>query len=285
MSEEAGVTPVHGPEFAPQTLRSRGGAIATVCAYGAHVLGWRPRQAIRDLLYLSGRSVFGAGAAIRGGIPVVFPQFSGFGPLPKHGFARNRIWRLIDTVDPARAAFELCDDASTRALWPHAFLARLDIALGDDDLATTLSVTNTGGTDFSFTAALHTYLAVQDIATVGLHGLCHHPCLDATQDLAEMVEQRELILFDGEFDRVYKAVAGELVVVDGNERISVTRAGFADAVVWNPGAAKAAALSDLDDGGERRFLCVEPAVFDPPVRLAPGASWRGTQKLVYARQA
>lgn len=275
--------PPRGAEFLPLVLRSPGGAVATACAYGAHVLGWQPRQATRDLLYLSGRSVYGTGAAIRGGIPAVFPQFSGFGPLPRHGFARNRIWTRIDPQDPSRAAFELREDASTRVLWPHAFVARLDIALGDDALATSLSVMNTGGTDFSFTAALHTYLAVQDIATVALRGFGQRPYLDATQQLREALEQRALVRFDGELDRVFKAIPGEFEVIDGDDRIFVQRAGFADAVVWNPGAAKAAALSDLDNAGERRFLCVEPAVFDPPVILTPGATWRGTQVLRYAR--
>jgi glucose-6-phosphate 1-epimerase len=52
--------------------------------------------------------------------------------------------------------------------------------------------------------------------------------------------------------------------------------------VWNPGAERAAALSDLDAGGYRNFLCVEAANIGVPVRLGPGAEWRGRQRLVQA---
>lgn len=265
--------------FEVLTLRSPGGATATLCRHGAQVLGWRARGASRDRLFLSSRSQYADGAAIRGGIPVIFPQFSGFGPLPKHGFARNRCWTLLPGTDPARAVFELTDDGATRALWPHAFRARLEVTLGDERLDTTLVVSNPGPAPLSFTAALHTYLAVTDIAQVRVRGLAGHPFLDATRGLARELETREAVSFDGEFDRVFEALPGALVLEDGAERLAIEREGFADAVVWNPGADKGAALSDLDDGDYRRFLCIEPAVFNPPVTLAPGDTWRGLQRL------
>ncbi|MGE3772621.1 MAG: D-hexose-6-phosphate mutarotase [Gammaproteobacteria bacterium] len=265
--------------FGVLALSTADGASARVCRHGAQVLGWCPRGAERDLLYLSPRSVYADGAAIRGGIPVVFPQFGGFGPLPKHGFARTRAWRLVDRAGTDRIAFECSDDAMTRACWPHAFRARLEVALDADSLATALTVTNTGDATLSFTAALHTYLAVRNIAQACVHGLAGARYLDATQSLREDVEERDAVTFDGEFDRVYPATAHELVLEDAGERITVEREGFADAVVWNPGAEKAAALPDLGDGDWRRFLCIEPAVFAPPVTLAAGARWRGVQRL------
>src|SRR4051794_40977818 len=67
-------------------------AEADVYLQGAHVAHWTPRGQ-RPVLFVSSRSDFVAGKAIRGGVPVVFPWF---GPGrdevlagPSHGFART----------------------------------------------------------------------------------------------------------------------------------------------------------------------------------------------------
>ncbi len=281
--------PTRGPpmsepgRFARVALRSRDGATAEVCRHGAQVLGWQPRHSGRNLLYLSERSVYADGAAIRGGIPVVFPQFSVFGPLPKHGFVRGKSWQLRDGNDAARTVFECGDDDATRAVWPHRFRATLEVTLGDDTLDTALSVTNVGDAALSFTAALHTYFAVRDVATVRVRGLRGAHYLDATADMRKGSEGREAVAFDGEFDRVFPGLAGDILLEDGRDRITIARTGFADAVVWNPGAEKAAGLGDLAPGDHRHFVCIEPAVFDPPVVLSAGATWRGVQRLRHSR--
>ena len=74
------------------TLSSRDGARAEVYLQGAHVTSWRPATDDRERLFLSERSKYCPGGAIRGGIPVIFPQFAAEGPLPRHGFARTSRW-------------------------------------------------------------------------------------------------------------------------------------------------------------------------------------------------
>ena len=54
--------------------------------------------------------------------------------------------------------------------------------------------------------------------------------------------------------------------------------GFTDAVVWNPGAADAAALADMEDEEYRRFVCIEPALLDPHT-LSAGESWEGHYRI------
>ena len=68
----------------------------TVYLHGAHVTSWKPARDHDERLFLSERSEFRAGTAIRGGIPVIFPQFAAEGPLPRHGFARTSEWTLDD---------------------------------------------------------------------------------------------------------------------------------------------------------------------------------------------
>src|SRR5258705_11634652 len=80
-------------------LRAADGATADVYLHGAHVTSWRPTPGDEERLFLSARSEFRPGTAIRGGIPVIFPQFAAEGPLVRHGFARTSEWRLDDVPE------------------------------------------------------------------------------------------------------------------------------------------------------------------------------------------
>ncbi len=261
------------------------GARAEIHAQGAHLTSWIPAGG-SERLYLSRKALFQSGAAIRGGVPVIFPQFAGEGPLPKHGFARGLPWRLSSTAQPpqgpASAVFELEANAATRAIWPQAFKAQLQVTVGGATLETTLSVENSGAGELSFTAALHTYLRVGEIEQVrldGLHGLRYR---DTARGGSEAVEQAQSLRIAGEVDRIYFNAPPALQLDDAAQRLRIESVGFTDVVVWNPGAERAAALSDLDADGYRHFLCVEAAAIGVPVRLMPGARWSGTQRLIRA---
>ena len=90
-------------------LRGANGASALIALHGAQLLSWKTGHSSvgdapadgRERLFLSERARFAEGAAIRGGVPVIFPQFAGRGPLPKHGFARTLPWRLIEGDEQA----------------------------------------------------------------------------------------------------------------------------------------------------------------------------------------
>ena len=67
---------------------------------------------------------------------------------------------------------------------------------------------------------------------------------------------------------------------DGDHCLQITQsATLSNTVVWNPGAALCARLSDMYPDGYRSMLCVEAAQIDQPVMLAPLAQWQGWQEL------
>jgi glucose-6-phosphate 1-epimerase len=264
-------------------LTAADGARTEIYQHGAHLTSWIP-AGCGERLYLSGKALFRSGAAIRGGVPVIFPQFAGEGPLPKHGFARSLPWQLISVEQPgqgpASAVFALEDTDATRIIWPHVFKAELRVSVGGATLETTLSVENTGKSEISFTAALHTYLRVADIGGVRLHGLQGLHYRDTALGGSTAVESADSLRIEGEVDRIYFNAPARLELIDALGPLRIESAGFADAVVWNPGAERAAALADLDAEGYRKFLCVEAAAIGMPIRLAPGVRWSGTQRLV-----
>lgn len=263
-------------------LHGPGGARADISEYGAHVVSWVDAGGC-ERLFLSPNAVFGGGQSIRGGVPVVFPQFAGRGALAKHGFARCRPWRTgdVETFEDGSTGLELtlAADAATLALWPFEFEARLGLRLGRDTLEVRLDVHNRGTVPFAFTAALHSYLAVADAAQATLSGLEGRPYEDAAGGGAWQVQPDSALRFDGEVDRVYPQVGGPLQLVSGQDRLRIEATGFPDVVVWNPGASLAAGLADLGAGQHRGFVCVEAAAVLKPVVLAPGGSWSGAQRL------
>ncbi|MDH4134857.1 MAG: D-hexose-6-phosphate mutarotase [Gammaproteobacteria bacterium] len=251
-----------------------------VSLHGAQVLSWIAGG--RERLYLSPNSVFDGKAAIRGGIPICFPQFNQRGPLAKHGFARNLSWRsgtpphLEDQA--AKLRFDLSATEASKAVWPHAFGLQLLVELQPGQLQISLEVQNDGPEVLSFTGALHTYLAVNDVGDLGLEGLDGQSEWDAVTD--QYGKAQGPLILRGEFDRVYEAAAAALTLHDGAGRLSIEQSpSFANTVVWNPGADKGARLADMPPDGYRRMLCVEAAQVMQPIAVPAGRSWLGWQRL------
>jgi len=262
-------------------LRAPDGASAVVLLHGAQVVSWQPAGG-GERLFVSERARFGAGASVRGGVPVIFPQFGGRGPLPRHGFARTRAWQLAraETGDAdALAVLQLADSEETWALWPHPFALELTVCVRGDRLDVELAATNTGEAGFDFTAALHTYLRVAEVEAARLAGLRGCRYEDATTG-AGHVDEDDAVRIGGEIDRVYCGVSTALVLDEGKRRLRIEATNFPDVVVWNPWQEKSAAMADLEPADFRRFLCVEAALVEQPVRLAAGEHWWGRQTLI-----
>ncbi len=260
-------------------LSAADGARARIHPQGAHLTQWWPAGDSESRLFVSDRAIYAKGVPIRGGVPVIFPQFAGEGPLPKHGFARTAQWRLREQHGDC-AVFEWGDGVSTRAHWPHAFAARLSITIGGPALTVALDITNIGSSPFHFTAALHTYLAVQDIAAVQVLGLQGLHYRDTAQGGRMAREADAGLSIVGEVDRNYFATPPSLTLQDGSRTLHIEQTGFLDTVVWNPGAAASANFKDLAPDDYQRFLCIEAATIAQPVLLPPGGQWHGSQRLI-----
>jgi glucose-6-phosphate 1-epimerase len=281
----ASIEPIdfHGlPAFA---LTAPDGARALVTPYGAQLQAWAPAGG-DERLYLSDRAVFERGSPIRGGAPVVFPQFSTFGSLPRHGFVRTLDWALAEQrtgADFASVTLRLTDSLVTRTAWPHAFALELTVSVGGDRLDLELEAENPGEQSFEFTCALHTYLRVAEIETTRLFGLRGLHYRDQLAGGKERAEQQESLVIDAPVDRIYQGPPGELMLREPARSLSIQSTHFTDVVVWNPWDQGDATLPDLPRTGFRRFLCVESAAISQPIALKPGDAWWGRQTLIAVR--
>jgi glucose-6-phosphate 1-epimerase len=258
------------------TIEAPDGARLTARRHGGQVVGWTPAGGVQRL-WLSPAAVCGPGQSIRGGIPVIFPQFSGRGPLPKHGLARDRAWEIAPTAEPGSWRATLTGDDRTRAIWPHPFALTLTASAAGNRLDTVLEVHNPGDGPFAFMAALHGYLALGDpAATVhGLGGLAAEDNEDGGRPVR--VEEGALVATDQRDVAVREATTPVTLRDPVLGPLVLTADGFSDRVVWNPGAGSA--LSDVPAGGAAGFVCLEAAQL-APVTLEPGSTWRGRQSLV-----
>jgi tagaturonate reductase len=265
-------------------------ATALVYLHGAHVAEWTPTGQ-EPVLWMSEKGAFSPTAALRGGIPVCFPWF---GPnltdatAPNHGWARISPWFLTAAElvgADAVLTFELAGahrDADGTAQ-PVSLLYTVTIGAS---LALELAVQNDGNAEVSVEAAFHTYFAVGDARATQLLGLTDLPYLDRTLTPPGTASSAlPVAIIGGEIDRVYPMP--RVITIDDTQNQRSIRIGQSDAaqaVVWNPGMAKAAAIGDYGDTEWTENVCVETAnVRDQAMVLAPSASHRMGVTITLAR--
>ncbi|ATD67829.1 D-hexose-6-phosphate mutarotase [Luteimonas chenhongjianii] len=268
----------------PAVLIETPHAQAAIALHGGHLLSYVP-SGQQDVLWMSPRQAQ-LPAAIRGGVPVIWPYFGRqgqAGDVPSHGFARTVQWRVTSVVRDEDGTVSL-----TLAPPQHADLGlalRMHVRIGPA-LEQTLETTNTGETAIAFTQALHSYFRVSDVAAVRVEGLDGLEFLDKNDDYARHTQTGDWVLDDardpGRSDYIYAEAGGRYRLDDPGlgRRIELTTMGSRSVVVWNPGEAAAERSQDMDQGAWRGFLCIEAANAGPDVvRLAPGESHALTQRV------
>ena len=158
-------------------LEGPGGSSAEIYLHGATLTSWRCGGVER--IYTSKTAVFRPPKAIRGGIPVCWPQFGTLGPCAtlaaQHGFARNLPWAVVEGGSSSSVTLALAPTPATREQYPHDFELMLTVELlAGGALRQELRVRNPAGAAgavLPFTGALHTYLSVDDVAGAAVEGV------------------------------------------------------------------------------------------------------------------
>uniref|UniRef100_A0A0E0D6H1 glucose-6-phosphate 1-epimerase n=1 Tax=Oryza meridionalis TaxID=40149 RepID=A0A0E0D6H1_9ORYZ len=271
-------------------LRSPRGAYARVSLHGGQVLSWRNDRG-EELLFTSSKAIFKPPKAMRGGIPICFPQFGNSGTLEQHGFARNRIWALDEEHPPlnqndnnSKASVDLILKPSEDDLkcWPHGFEFRLRVSLTKDgNLSLVSRIRNVNGKPFSFSFGYHTYLSVSDISEVRIEGLETLDYLDNLSQRERFTEQGDAITFESEVDRVYVSSPNVIAVLDHEKKRTfvIRKEGLPDVVVWNPWEKKSKNIVDFGDEEYKQMLCVDAAAAERQITLKPGEEWTGKLEL------
>ena len=255
---------------------------AEMYLHGAQVTSWKPAGS-DEVLFLSSKSRWMDGQAIRGGIPICFPWFRAKAndpQAPAHGFVRTKTWQLESILkedDAVVVSMVTVSDEHTRRWWPGEFRLVHRATFGSQ-LKLELVCTNTGTTPLRFEEALHTYNRVSDVQHVRLHGLDTVSFLDNTDSNKEKA-QRGDVAIASQTDSAYLNTRNTVELSDPNmrRRIRLAKANSLTTVVWNPWREKASELQDLADSEWTRFMCVEASnILDAAVHLEPRQEHRMT---------
>jgi len=272
-----------GPGGLVRVVISTRDAEADLYVQGAHLTHWTPRGQ-RPVLYVSPRSLFAPGKAIRGGVPIIFPWFGARGdgkPGPAHGFARSMEWSVEGIVrdgESVAVTLVLVPNEAIRGFFSPAFHLRFRMVVGSE-LEMDLETRNDGNDPFTFEEALHTYLAVADIHQTSVSGLDGTVYIDKTDGMKRKEQGNQSLRITKETDQVHLNTRATCLVHDPvwNRRIRVEKSGSDSTVIWNPWIEKTAGMSDMAAEGWQEMVCVETAnAAENAIYLAPGVSHKLT---------
>lgn len=253
----------------------------TVSLYGGHLLSWIQSDG-KEIFFLSERTAYEEGKAIRGGIPIIFPWFGSIPNQPKaHGFARSSMWSVSSTSSAAMCpsvTLTLQDTEHTRAVWPYAFCFDLTYRL-EDALIAHIKILNRSTQTLTAQCALHSYFAIDHIDTVKVSGLENYAFIDKTKESFPLTKSTDAaLMFHGLVDRIYPSVHGAVSIISPPTLLTINST-MPDFVTWNPGSIESAKLSDLSTDGFQKFVCVETGAIQNFIALEPGQHWQGEQRI------
>ena len=240
-------------------------ASATVYLQGGHVAEWQP-AGHEPVLFLSGRSAYKKGKAIRGGIPVIFPWFGDRhdGQAgPAHGFARTEEWEFGFAAlvgDELHMSLLLTPSETARALGFDHFRVVYHLTVGRT-LSLKLTVVSDGEAPLVYEEAFHSYFAVGDVREAAVTGLHNVQYLDKRDGGVKKTQTDDPMVFTRDTDRVYLDTQGTCVIVDkANAReINVAKTNSLTTIVWNPWTELTAKMADMEPDGWQGMLCIETA--------------------------
>lgn len=246
----------------------------------AHITSWIPSN-FSEVLYLSPLSKTPPEKAIRGGVPICWPNFAAADGLPFHGFARINQWQLIEDITQDKVNiknFELPTE-TIESSWDDKAKLTFKVTSKEQKLEMTLTTTNLDEKPITITEALHTYIKVGDVRSVEITGQEGDEYYDKVADQNKV--QKGPINFTKETDRIYQTSdSSTLIDPTLGRKLVISKSGASSTVIWNPWQDNAIEMTDFPDDDYLHMCCIEAAnTHLNPVTIQPGKSHSLSQKI------
>jgi glucose-6-phosphate 1-epimerase len=250
---------------------------AEIYLHGAHVTHFQ-KSGESPLIFMSTKSCFAPGEAIRGGVPICFPWFGSRAGGPSHGFARTSEWELAETSAAKDGTVTVrlrLPDSALKAEW-QALKTEFIVTVADTLTMELIATNSSADQTLEIENCLHTYFQVGDIGAVSITGLQGASYVDNAGDGhgALKTDGEPVLRIARETNRLYQDTAGPVEIRDERFKrlIRVEKTGSNSTVVWNPWTTQKLP-DDFDPAEHARMVCVEAGnIKQNKISLAPGKS-------------
>ena len=250
---------------------------AGIYLLGAHVAHFQ-KNGEPPLLFMSAKSFFAAGKAIRGGVPICFPWFGNRDGEPSHGFARLTEWELVKTSaapDGTVTVTLALPGIAGSSKW-NSLRTEFTVTVGE---TLTMELTTTGEScdgAMEIENCLHTYFQVGDIGAVTVTGLEAAPFDDFAAGAAgaRRAAENSALKITKETNRVYPDSTAAVEIRDEKLKrvIRVEKFDSKSTIVWNPWTTQKMP-EDWGANEHLNMVCVESGnVKQNKLALTPGKS-------------
>jgi D-hexose-6-phosphate mutarotase len=250
---------------------------AGIYLLGAHLAHFQ-KNGEPPLLFMSAKSFFAAGKAIRGGVPICFPWFGNRDGEPSHGFARITEWQLVKTTaapDGTVTVTLALPGIASSSKW-NSLRTEFTVTAGE---TLTMELTTTSEScdgALEIENCLHAYFHVGDIGAVTVTGLEAAPFDDFAAGAAgaRRAAENSALKITKETNRVYPDNAATVEIIDEklHRKIRVEKFNSKSTVVWNPWTTQKMP-EDWGANEHLNMVCVESGnVKQNKLSLAPGKS-------------
>jgi D-hexose-6-phosphate mutarotase len=275
MSSSASVITATGNGGLPLLKIQTPWSTAEIYLNGAHVSHFQ-KNGEPPLIFMSRKSYFAPGKAIRGGVPICYPWFGNRDGEPSHGFVRSTAWQLVKTTTAASGEVTLVfalPNIPGREAWKN-LRTEFIVTVGETLTMELVSTNESCGETYALENCLHTYFQIGDISAVTITGLERAAFLDFALGAngADRPAENRPIQIGCETNRAYYNTADTVEIHDAKLKrtIRVEKSNSQSTVVWNPWTTQKLP-DDFDPAEHRHMICVESGnVKQHKISLAPG---------------
>lgn len=248
---------------------------AEIYLNGAHVSHFQ-KNGEPPMIFMSRKSYFAPGKAIRGGVPICYPWFGNRDGEPSHGFVRSTAWQLVKTTTAASGEVTLTfalPNLPGREAWKN-LRTEFIVTVGETLTMELVSTNESCGETYDLENCLHTYFQIGDISAVTITGLERAAFLDFALGAngADRAAENRAIQIGCETNRAYYNTADTVEIRDTKLKrtIRVEKSNSLSTVVWNPWTTQKLP-DDFDPAEHQNMVCVESGnVKQHKISLAPG---------------